>query len=88
MVEITAILQDSRPLRNRFNRLARTNMPAVRELIMQGTATIMADDLLEMHEFLTDLQGRAGLLLRMDIDFILRGFESGWLLQWLGITVE
>lgn len=88
MDEITGILQDSRALRSRFNRLTRTNMPAVRELMTQGTATIEADDLLEMHEFLTDLQGRAGLQLRMDIDFILRGLESGWLLQWLGITVE
>ncbi|MBN2108844.1 MAG: hypothetical protein JW832_15565 [Deltaproteobacteria bacterium] len=88
MDEIGDILQDSRALRNRFNRLTKTNMPAVRELMTQGTATIEADDLLEMHEFLTDLQGRAGMQLRMDIDFILRGMESGWLLQWLGITVE
>jgi hypothetical protein len=63
-------------------------MPVVGKLLRQGSATIAADDLLAMHEFLTDLQGQAGLKLRMDIDFILRGLESGWLLQWLGVAVE
>ena len=75
-------------LGSRFSGITRSNMPTVRELLRQGSATMAADDLLEIHEFLLDLQGQAGLKLRMDIDFILRGMESGWLLQWLGIELE
>ena len=62
-------------------------MPAARELVQQGATTISVARVKEIHEFLIDLQTLAGLKLRMDIDFILRGFESGWLLRWLGITV-
>jgi hypothetical protein len=64
------------------------NTDEIEDILRQGTAAMAADDLLEMHDFLTDLQARAGLKLRMDIDFILRGLESGWLLQWLGIELE
>ena len=88
MEEIAGILQDSPDLRDRFSRLAHDTMPSVQELVLQGTATITADDLLAIHAFLIDLQDHAGLQVRMDIDFILRGLESGWLLQVLGISIK
>ena len=88
MEEVSDILQDNSELRDRFSLLTRDNMPAVKTLMQQGTATIAADDLLAIHAFLTDLQAKAGLKLRMDIDFLLRGMESGWLQQWLGITAK
>ena len=88
MNEISRILSDSPELYNRFNGITRGNMPAARELLQQGSATMASEDVLEIHEFLLDLQGHAGFKLRMDIDFILRGMESGWLLQWLGIVPE
>ena len=79
------ILRDNCRLRYRFNRITRGTVPVLGRLLRQGTATIAEDDLFEMHGFLTDLQARAGIKLGMDIDFILRGLESGWLLQWLGV---
>jgi hypothetical protein len=88
MDEISDILSGSQALRSRFASITRSNMPAARELLQQGSTTMAAEDLLEIQEFLLDLQEHSGMKLRMDIDFILRGFESGWLLQWLGITVE
>jgi hypothetical protein len=88
MDEISDILRDNPRLRYRFNRITHGTMPVVGRLLRQGTATIEEDDVFEMHGFLTDLQSRAGTQLHMDIDFIVRGLESGWLLQWLGIAVE
>ncbi len=88
MDEISDILRDNRRLRYRFNRITRGTMPVVGRLLRQGTATIAEDELFEMHGFLIDLQARAGIKLGMDIDFIVRGLESGWLLQWLGVSVE
>ncbi len=88
MEEISDILSAEPELRSRFNGITRSNMPAVRELLQQGNSTIAVDDLLKIQEFLLDMQGHAGFKLRMDIDFVLRGMESGWLLQWLGIDLE
>ena len=88
MDEISGILSGSPELRVRFNGITRSNMPAARELLRQGSTSMAAEDLLEIQEFLLDLQGHACFKLRMDIDFILRGMESGWLLQWLGIVPE
>ena len=85
--EISAILQNDPGLRSRFTSLARSGMPAVNSLARSGRATISAGDLLGLHGFLVDLQARSGARLRMDIDFILRGIETGWLLRWLGVTV-
>ena len=88
MNEISGILSDSPELYRRFNGITRGNMPAARELLQQGSTTMAAEDVLEIHEFLLALQGHAGFRLRMDLDFLLRGMESGWLLQWLGIVPE
>jgi hypothetical protein len=86
--EIGDILRDDAGLRRRFNRLTMHNMPVVRQLLSRGEATIGEADLLNDHEFLSDLKDKAGVKLAVDIDFILRGIEYGWLPQWLGITVE
>ena len=81
-------MQHDDVLRSRFIRLTLVHMPLARELLAQGSAAISARDLLELHLFLRDLQEQSRLKLRMDIDVILRGIESGWLLQWLGIRIE
>jgi hypothetical protein len=86
--EINAILQDNDELRYRFNELTRSNMTALTALLGQGSATIPADDLFEVYAFLADMQEQAGPGLRMNIDFVLRGIDSGWLLRWMGITIE
>jgi hypothetical protein len=88
MVEIGDILQNSPALRLRFNRLVRASMPVAGLLLRQGTATIAADDTAAIYDFLNDMKDAAGVQLQMDIDFILRGMESGWLLEWMGIEIE
>jgi len=47
-----------------------------------------SDDILELHDSLLDLQDRGGVKLPQDIEFILNGIESGWLLGWSGISIE
>ena len=88
MEEIGAILEADTNLSGRFTRIVSGSMPAVKELITQGSATMQSANIVDVHDFLLDLQAQAGPKLRMDIDFILRGMESGWLLGWSGITVE
>ncbi len=88
MEEIGAILQGDAEMKVRFNRLVRDNMPVVTGLMKRGTATMRSADILELHGFLLDLQSRAGVKLQQDIEFVLHGIESGWLLGWSGITVE
>ena len=88
MDDIAAVLKDNGALNTRFRVITSKNMPAVKALVLNGSTAISSANAGEIHEFLIDLQAQAGLKLSMDIDFILRGFESGWLLGWLGITIE
>ena len=87
MADIAAVLQDNSGLSARFMLLTSKNMPVARALVRHGAAAISRANIIEIHEFLIGLQAQAGLKLSMDIDFILQGIESGWLLHWLGITV-
>jgi hypothetical protein len=88
MHEVSAILREDADLRFRFTRITLTCMPVARELLVKGSAVTATEDMQEIYEFLSDLQDQAGLKLSMDIDFILRGIDSGWLLPCLGVTVE
>jgi len=88
MNEVGAILKDDNGLNVRFMLITGENMPAVRELVRHGGTAISSSSLIQIHDFLIDLQSQAGLKLSMDIEFILRGLESGWLLPWLGITIK
>jgi hypothetical protein len=86
--EIGAILEEDAELNARFMRIVRGNMPVVKGLMTRGTASMRSDDILDVHDFLLDLQEQGGVKLEQDIDFILQGIESGWLLGWSGITLE
>ena len=61
---------------------------SVKGLLTRSTAVMRSDDILELHDSLLDLQDRGGVKLPQDIEFILNGIESGWLLGWSGITLE
>jgi hypothetical protein len=87
MTDIAAILKNNDALNARFTSITSRNMPAVRALVRHGAATISVENALEVQNFLIDLQAQAGPKLGMDIGFILRGIEDGWLFEWLGITV-
>ena len=86
--EINGILTGNDALRARFRHIIGKNLPAAKSLVQHGAATISSDELLEMYDFLTDLKAQANLRLHCNIDFVLRGMESGWLLQCMGITVQ
>jgi|GEM_PF-765534 len=86
--EISDILESDAGLRSRFGRIVMGALPDVKALVSTGSGSISSDKLFEMHEFLTDLQDKAGPKLQMDIDLILRGIESGWLTALLGVIVE
>lgn len=86
--EIDAILHHDDMLRLRFGRLVLRHLPLARRLLVQGSAAIAPEDLLELYDFLLDLQDEAGPGLRMDIDFLLLGIEAGWLPEWLGLRID
>lgn len=88
MAEITAALSHNHTLRMRFILILRGFMPKVQQLLAEGATTITATEFLQLYDFLTDLKGQTDLTLGADIDFILQGMESGWLLPCLGVSVE
>jgi hypothetical protein len=88
MAEISDILRHDDALRERFRLIVGNSLPEVNALVRDGVATMTEDRLIELHDFLVDLQAQAGPLLRHNINFILWGIESGWLQQWFGITVK
>jgi len=87
MDEISAIISEDDFIRERFAMLVGNNLSAVKALVKDGSVQIGSDNLLDMHTFLINLQKHGSLRMRQQIDFILSGIESGWLLPWLGITV-
>ncbi len=88
MDEITAILKADETMAAQFSSIVKDNAAVISGLLQDGRADIKAAEMLRIIAFLKDLQKQASLKLQNDIDFVLRGIKTGWLLNWMGVAVE
>jgi len=86
--EISALLDEKPVLRVRLKELVSDNIGVVEALVQGSPATLSAEKLTGMLDYLEELRAGGSLKLQMDIDLVLMGLRGGYLLDWLNIKVQ
>ena len=75
-------------LKARLKELVSDNIGVVEALVQGSPATLSAEKLAGMLDYLEELRAGGSLKLQNDIDFVIVCVRSGLLLKGLGITIE
>jgi PKD repeat protein len=86
--EISALLDEKPVLKARLKELVSDNIGVVEALVQGSPATLSAEKLAVMLDYLEELRAGGSLKLQMDIDLVLMGLRGGYLLDWLNIKVQ
>jgi PKD repeat protein len=86
--EISALLDEKPVLKARLKELVSDNIGVVEALVQGSPATLSAEKLAGMLDYLEELRAGGSLKLQMDIDLVLMGLRGGYLLDWLNIKVQ
>jgi PKD repeat protein len=86
--EITSLLDENPALKTRLRELLNDNISVVEALVQGSPATLSAETLANMLDYLEELKAGGSLKLQMDIELVLMGLRGGYLLNGLNITVK
>ena len=86
--EISALLDEKPVLRARLKELVSDNIGVVEALVQGSPATLSAEKLAGMLDYLEEIKAGGSIKLQNDIDFVIVCVRSGLLLKGMGITIE